>query len=142
MARADGDPLLLPAADLPGQLVRLRRQPDGGQRLVHPACHLRLRAPLHAQPEADILAHRHMGEQGIVLENHTEAPGLRRQRIHPPVIQPYAAPRQGQQSGEAVQRRAFPAAGWPKQGDELPPPDSQGDIAQRVQQAEIPADPV
>ena len=83
-------------------------------------CAIRLaRHTTHAQAEADILRHRHVREQRIVLEHQAEIATERRQRLHRPALQPDAAGVGRDESGDHVQRRRLAAAAGAEQRDEL-----------------------
>ncbi len=135
----DGDALLLAAGELAGELVFLALEADQGDRLVDAARRLGLRHAAHHQAEADVLAHRHVREQGVVLEHHAEAALLRAERVDAAFVEPDAAAGRGQEPGDAVQRGRLAAAGGAKQGDELALLDRQRDVAERVEGAEVAA---
>src|SRR5204862_322491 len=103
---------------------------------------LRLGDAAHLQAEADVLAHAHMREERIALEDHAEAALFRAQRIDALLVEPDAAPRRGQEAGEQVQRRGLAAAGRAEQCDELALPDRQRDVLDGIMRAEIAAEPV
>ena len=115
----DGDALLLAAGKLAGQLVLLAVQAHERHRLVDAALRLGARHAAHHQAEADVLAHAHMREQGIVLEHHAEAALFRPQVVDAALVEPDAAAGRRQQAGDDVQGRRLAAAGRAEQGDEL-----------------------
>ena len=65
----DGHALFLAAADLVRLLVRLVLHLDQGQHAVHLAIDFRRRPPRNPQPEGNVVPHRQMREQGVVLED-------------------------------------------------------------------------
>ena len=70
-----GAPLLLPAGELPRLLVRHGLQPELPQLLRH----LCLAAALVPHGRGDVLPHRHVGEQGVLLEQVSHPTPLGRQ---------------------------------------------------------------
>ena len=85
----------------------------------------------HAQSETDVAPHRHVRKQRIVLEYHAETALLRGQDVDAQLIQPDAAARERQQSGNAIQRSGLAAARRAEQRDELAPGHGDGELAQR-----------
>jgi hypothetical protein len=61
--------LALAAGELRGVAVGVALEPDDGEQLAHAVGDLRLRALADRQPEADVVAHRHVLERGVVLED-------------------------------------------------------------------------
>eukprot|EP01133_Synstelium_polycarpum_P020280 gene20280-biopygen16633 len=90
----------------------------------------------HLQAEADVLAHRHVRKQRIVLEHHAETAILRLQRVDALVIDEYAAARRGEQAGDAIERGGFAAAGGAEQSDELALADGKRHVLQRIVRTE------
>ena len=68
-----GNPLPLS----PGQLVRitLLQAVQAGERnqFLHASAHLVLRRFLYIQAEGDIVLHRHIAEEGVILEHETDS---------------------------------------------------------------------
>ncbi len=85
----------------------------------------------HLQPEADVVQHRHMRKQRVVLKHHAKATFLWRQDVDALVIEPDAAACQRLQSGDAIERRGLAAPRGTKQRDELAAPDVQVEALQR-----------
>ena len=77
----DRHALLLPAGELPGQLLLMAAELHHVQCLRHAPLDFRGRHAAHAQAEADVPPHAHVREEGVVLEHHAEAALLRRQRV-------------------------------------------------------------
>src|SRR6185437_5864448 len=82
----------------------------------------------YPQRELDVLRHRHVPEQRIVLENEPHAAPPRRHVGHivpvqrdPPVVQP-------REPGYCPQQCALAAAAGPEEHEEFPVPDLQRDI--------------
>ena len=139
----DRHALLLAAGELARQLVLLALQPHEGDRLVDAARRLGLRRRrCIIRPKPTLRRTRHVREQGVVLEHHAEAALLRPQRVDAPVVEPDPAAGRRQQPGDAVQRGRLAAAGRAEQGDELALLDGQRHVAQRVDDAELAAQPV
>ena len=66
----DGDALLHAARELVRVAIGRALEPDQLHELVRDLVDLAARQPALARAEADVLAHRHPGEQRIVLEHH------------------------------------------------------------------------
>lgn len=88
--------LLLAAGQLAGQLVHVLRQLHQVERALDAGLDLGGRGAAHEQAEADVPGHRHMREQGVILEHHTEAALFGRQGIDTMIVKIDAAVRQGQ----------------------------------------------
>src|SRR6266540_1970055 len=73
-----GDPLPLAAGELRRLAVAKATEPHRGQDLRDPLMPLRPRHPLDAQPVLDVVGHRHVREQGIVLEDGVDVTRVRR----------------------------------------------------------------
>ncbi len=78
------DPLPLPARQLGRIALREPVELHEREQLVHLLADRRLARPLaarlHAQPERDVLEHRHVAEQRIVLEHEADLPLARADR--------------------------------------------------------------
>src|SRR5215217_73872 len=131
--------LLLAARELARELVLLPLEADEVQGFVYLAVDLGPGLAAHLEAEADVLANVEMRKERVVLEHHAETALFRAQRVDPALVQPDRAAGDGEETRDAVQRRRLPAAGRSEQGDELPPPDGEGDIAQGVEDPEIAA---
>src|SRR2546421_564533 len=70
-------PLALPAGELMRKLLRPLSESDQRQQLVNARADLFLRSLADAQAEGDVLAHAHMRERGVVLEDETDTAILR-----------------------------------------------------------------
>ena len=68
----DADPLLHPARELVGELVGRVLEPDELQHLACSRVPLRLRHPLHLEPERDVVEHAPVREEAEVLEHHRD----------------------------------------------------------------------
>ena len=67
---AHRDALALPAGELPRLAFQQVRQAERLSRTLHAAPDLRPRRPPRAQPEGDVLEHRHVRIERVVLEHH------------------------------------------------------------------------
>ncbi len=74
-----GHPLPLPARELRGVPPGIPRKLDEVEQLVDPPADLGLGELLDLQAEGDVLADRHVPEQGVVLEDEPHPPPLDRQ---------------------------------------------------------------
>ncbi len=71
-----GHPLALATGEL-GRIAALKAgQLHQRQRLLHAGDQIAPRLGLHLEAEGDVVPHRHVGEQGIALEHHADAPLL------------------------------------------------------------------
>jgi hypothetical protein len=79
---AHRDALPLASGELPRLLLQLVGQPEQGRDLAHAAVDLALRHPPQLQAERLVLVHRHVGVEGVVLEDHCDVARLRRNVVH------------------------------------------------------------
>jgi hypothetical protein len=70
-------------------------QPHEAERLVDPLALLLLGHSTHGKAEGDVAPDGQVREQGVALEDHAEAPSLRRQAVDPPAVEPDLAVAQG-----------------------------------------------
>ena len=89
-----------------------------------------LRAPLHPQPEGDVLEHGHVPEQRVVLEHEADLP-----LAHVAVggilaVEQHGAAVGHLEPGDHAQQRGLAAPGRPEQGDQLAGREGQADIVQ------------
>ena len=127
----DRDALLLAARQLAGQLAFMADELHELERRLRAPAGFLPRHAAHLQAEADVVEHRHVREQRVVLEHHPEAAALGRQHIDARVVEPDAAARQRLQARDAVERGRLAAAGRAEQRDELAAPDVEIEPAQR-----------
>src|SRR5262249_34267033 len=116
---ADGDPLALPAGELarvaPEQCIDA--QHAGGA--LHPRRYLRLGRAPGPETEGDVLEHRQVGVEGVVLEDHGD---VALTRAHAGDARPADLDPAGVdllQARDAAQQRALAAARGPDQHREL-----------------------
>src|SRR6185437_17168218 len=78
----EGDPLALPARKLLGLAVEVSRKPHELRHMGEALRPLGRREPPDLEPEDDVLLDREMREERIRLENHRDAPLVRRKPRH------------------------------------------------------------
>ena len=125
------NPLLLAARDLgrapPGKTLHAHQR----QHLVHGLGHRAFRLAQHLQAEADILGHRQMGEEGIVLEHGVDRP-LEGRQVVDRLAAEDDAPLGGMiESGDQPQQGGLAAARRPEQRKELALANRHVDAVQR-----------
>ena len=89
----------------------------------------------------DVLAHRHVGKQGVALKHHPELPLLGDQGTNRSAVQPEIARGRLHETGEHQQQRRLARSRRSEQGQELPAPDVQIDIRDRDEVSETLAQP-
>ena len=115
-----GDALLLAAREFQREAPAQPGQTHHLEELVAPAPPRAPRHPADLQRELDVLRHRHVAEQRVVLEHHADAPRLRRLLGHiAPVKQDAPAFDVGEPRDQA-QQSALAAAAGAEQDEELP----------------------
>ena len=128
----DGHPLLLAAGELMGIALPQPLQVDQRQRLFHLL--LAAAAILPGQAEADVLGHRQVRKESVILEDHADMAGLRRHThaggIEQGLSQPDLPLGQGQQTGHRLEQRGLATAAGPKQTDNLVVGHLQGELLQ------------
>jgi hypothetical protein len=76
-------------------------------------------ARAHAQREVEVVRHRHVAEQRVVLEHQADAAFARRQVRDVALVQCHATVVDRREACEGAQQRALAAAGGPEQHEEL-----------------------
>ncbi len=95
-----------------------------------------LAARLHAQPERNVLEHRHVAEQRIVLEHEADLPLARADRRDVEPLQ-HDLPRiRVLEARDHAQQRRLAAAGRAEQRDELTRGEIERDVVERGELAE------
>src|SRR5688572_21282704 len=94
-------------------------EPHEPQRLRHTRRDLRLRHLAHVEPERDVLCHRQMRKQRVILEDEASVPLPRWQRRHIAPTQQHDAPSCLHKARDDTQRRCLAAAGGTKQHQKL-----------------------
>jgi hypothetical protein len=130
-------PLPLPARELARELRELALDVHERRRALHLAPDRGLVHPLlHAQAEGDVLEHRHVREDGVVLEHHRDVARAGRQAVHPPFADPDPAVGLGLQAGDDAQEGGLAAARRAQQDGELPVLHVERDGLERLEPAE------
>ena len=130
--------MLLAARQLAGQLVGLllhAHQSHGG---FHPTAQLGPGHATHAQAKADVVAHRHVRKQRIVLKDHAKTPVLGFQQVNALVVKPNGATGHGQQARNAIQCRRLATTRRPQKRNKFPPLDIERDPVERLEVAKGP----
>ena len=115
----DGHPLLLAAAHLLGLSVAKVLQLGQVQHLVDAFLLFFLGDLLHHQAKADVVLHGHVGEQGVMLEDHIDIAFIGCQFCYIFVIQINMTGTGSFQSGNHTQNGSFTTAGRSQQGNEF-----------------------
>ncbi|MPL88368.1 hypothetical protein SDC9_34388 [bioreactor metagenome] len=123
-----GDALALPARELLGTQLHLVEEADELERVMHLGLDLEPAEALDLKPIADVLAHRHVREEGIVLEHHVDLALVGRVPGDVLVGQPDGAGGGRLEAADHPQKRGFPAARGAEQRDEFAVLDRQRDI--------------
>ena len=114
-----GNALLLPARELLGHAVAQPCQPYQVEQLVAALAALGGGRFADAQPELHVLRHRHVLEQGIVLEDKPHPALLGRQVSHIPPVQQHPPVIHPRQAGDQAQDGGLSAAARAEQDEEL-----------------------
>ena len=133
--------LLLAARELGRAALEQRAQLQPLRRLPHPRGDLRLRDVPRAQRERDVLEHREVRVERVVLEDHGHVALRGRQVVHHPVADPQLARVRRLQAGQETQQGGLAASRRPQQHQALAGVDLEVDVAQRGVRAEPLADP-
>src|SRR6185437_991200 len=102
-----------------GQAVDHSLQRDEAQHLLAPLPALGRFHPPHAQRELDVLSHRHVTEQGVVLEHQADPAVARRHVGHVTPVQCDTAVVDSRQAGNGAQQSALAASAGPEENEEL-----------------------
>ena len=118
-APGERDALLLAAGELPRMTA-----PDPGElhhveHALDLAADRRLVLLAHAQRERDVLVHRHVREQRVVLEHHAQIAPVGRHVGAEPPVDTHLAAFGLDEAGDQHQHRGLARAGGPEQGEEL-----------------------
>src|SRR3954470_6442717 len=131
------DPLALAAAELAGVARLVAAQADDPEQLVDLRRDLGLRALVDAQPEGDVLAHGHVLERRVVLEDEADAAALRGQGGGV-LVRDDDAPGVGQlEAGDHAQQRRLARAAGPEQRSERAVLHVEGDVVERAELPEL-----
>ncbi|MCY1537219.1 hypothetical protein D9M68_727070 [compost metagenome] len=114
-----GDALLLATGKLAGVAVAEGVQLDHGQRALDPLAGVGLAQAAHREREGQVLGHRHVREQCVVLEHHADVTLVRGHVVDRATAQQDLAIGGGFEPGEHHQAGGLAGAGRPEQGEEL-----------------------
>ena len=130
-----GDTLLLAAGHVLGLPVAKRGNLHHVEHLLHAPCLLRiLDVPLF-QTERHILERRHMGEHGIVLEDHADVPLVAGDVVDALPVEEEIASLDGIETGNHAQQRGLAASRRAEQREEL----TLLDVQAQIRNDDIPA---
>ena len=139
-----GDALALAAGELRGIAVGEAVELHELQQLVHARADLGFGRPLaprlHAQPEGDVLEHRHVAEQRVMLEDETDLALAHADGARVLAVEQHLAGVRRLQPGDDAQQRGLARARQTQQRDQLAGLDVQVDIVERNEVAEPLAD--
>jgi hypothetical protein len=95
-----------------------------------------LRCSSAPQPEREVVEHRHLRIQRVVLEDHRDVALARRHTVHQRIADEHRARRHRLEPGEHPQRRRLAGAGRPHEHHELRVGDLQRQLAHGLHLAE------
>jgi hypothetical protein len=134
------DALLLAARELAGHAVGERLELHGGEHARDPLADQVARGVPGAQAVGDVLVHRHVREQRVVLEHHADVAAARGQVIDGAAVHPDAARGGHDEAADDPQQRGLATAARAQQGDQLARLDGQADAVHRGGRAEAVGD--
>jgi hypothetical protein len=123
-----GDALLLAARQLVGPAVAEPLEPDEREGLVDPSGPLRRGRALHAQAVAHVVAHAHVREERVVLEDHRGAAAVRGKVVDPTPADDDVARVGVVEPGDHPQGRGLSASRRSEQGREGAAGDREGNV--------------
>ena len=121
-------PLLLTAGELPRPPVAELPHLHHIQHILHPRLALGLFHPAHLQRETEVLGHRHVGEQGVVLKHHPDAAFMGRDVVDGLAVKKNPAVGDGLKARQHHQAGGLARAGRPQHGQKLPFPNGKVQI--------------
>lgn len=92
---------------------------------------------LHFQAKGDILEHRHMLEQRIILEDEADLTLLRRKMVHRPAVEDNLAAIRRLKARQHPQDGGFATAAWAEQPDQMAFGNAEMDILHRMKIAKM-----
>ncbi len=87
--------------------------------------------PRTSRPNADVLRHRHVREQRVVLEHHADVAGMHRHAADILPVDQHLAAVQRDEAGDRAQQRGLAAAARSQQAEELAVAERHGDAVER-----------
>src|SRR4030095_13529198 len=133
----EGDALLLAAGHLSRMLVGEPAQPDKIEDLANALSLLRARKRAHAKRKGDVALHRHVGEQGIVLEDDADVALVRLAARQILAAELHGAAGRGFEARDQHQRRCLARAARAEQREELALRDVEADPVDGVDAAVV-----
>jgi hypothetical protein len=124
----EGHALLLASRELRGASRLEPPEPHHVERLRDAPRAVRSGDPAREQRKGHVLPGRHVGEQGVVLEDDADVALVRRQIADRPGGQADVAARGHLESGQHHQRRGLPGTGRPEERQELPGADVEVEV--------------
>ena len=134
------DALAHAARELRGPVLGPVAERDEIERLGHALADLRLGHLAPPQPERDVLGHVEVLEQRVGLEHRVDVALVGRHGGDVLAVEPDRARRRLLEAGDQPQGRRLAAARRPEQREELPLPDLQRHVLDRLEVAEVLAD--
>ena len=125
------DALLLAAGELAGHPRGELGHLDQVRMLPRPAAELGPRDAPRAEAVGDVLPHREVREDCVVLEDHPDVPRVRRQRVEPGAAADDAARVRPGEARDAPEESGLPAAARPEEREELARPGGHRDAVER-----------
>ena len=117
---SDGHALLLTAGEPARTAVLHALKPNQFQRPPDALPNLLRIETSHFQGKGQVSSHRHVREEGVVLEYHADVPLPGRQVVHRPAVDAYGSGGGRLEAGEHHQARGLAGPGRPQQSQELP----------------------
>ena len=127
----DRDALLLAAGQLPGAARLEALQLDHVQGAFDAGFDLVFGQAARVQGKGEVLGNRHVGEQGVVLEDQPDVALVGLDRGHGPAVQPDIPAVGVLEAGQHLEAGGFAGTGRPEQRDELAARDLQIEILHR-----------
>ena len=125
------DALGLSAGELPRVPVPIVGKADQLEVFADAPTDLRVVQPLHTKTERDVVGHRHVREQCVVLEDRVDVPLVRRQVVDALTLDPELARRERDEPADQIEGGRLPAPGRAEQAEELPGLDLERDAIER-----------
>ena len=113
------DALPLAARELGGLALTDAWEADAIEHFARADAPLVARHPFHPQPVLDVLRDRHVGEQGVVLEDRVDVPLCGRNVRDVDALQFDGSRVRALEAGDDAQRGRLPRAGRPEEREEL-----------------------